>query len=108
MGKKNNIALFNSKKQLMKACSQDEDWIVFKDMLLNLKLAVAVEPRPDTALRHLARTWVDMPRYSSPVCRSTLIKLSALKKANNTLEELIDLYTNLEEGNQNEDARTDH
>lgn len=93
-----NIAVFNSKKALMKTCSTPGDWQIFKDMLLTLRLAVAVEPRPDAAVRHLARTWYSEGKYRSPVCDATLLKLTALKKANRTLEEMIELYIDLEEG----------
>lgn len=96
--------LFNSKKKMMKACSQPDDWQMFKDMLLNLRLAVAVYPRPDAAVRHLARTWYSDGKYRSPICDSTLLKLTALKKANLTLEEMIDLYIDLEEGTENDQS----
>ena len=94
------LAVFHSKNKMFKAMSENEDWQVFKDMLLNLRLAVAVDPRPDTAVRHLARTWFDEGKYRNPTCDSVLIKLSALKKANSTLEELIALYIDLEEGTE--------
>lgn len=89
-------AVFNSKAKMMKAISTPEDWDLFKEMLLNLRLAVAVDPRPDTAVRHLARTWYDQGKYRNPTCDSVLIKLTALKKANRTLEELIALYIDIE------------
>lgn len=95
-------AVFSSKTKMMKAVSKPEDWSLFKDMLLNLRLAVAVEPRPDAAVRHLARVWYDEGKYRSPTCDSVLIKLTALKKANRTLEELIALYINLEDETKND------
>ena len=81
-----------------KMASSPDDWTTYKEMLLNIRLAVAVDPRPDAAVRHLARTWYAESKYALPVCRATLLKLMSLKKANQTLQEMIALYIDLEEG----------
>lgn len=96
---KKDMSAFNAQRTLInKAASTPADWEVFKQMLLNLRLAVAVEPRPDAAVRHLARTWYTEDKYPLPICKATLLKLMALKKANRNLEEMIALYIDLEEG----------
>lgn len=96
---KKDMSVFNAQRTLInKAASSPEHWEAFKQMLLNLRLAVAVEPRPDAAVRHLARTWFNETKYEQPICKATLLKLMTLKKANSNLEEMITLYIDLEEG----------
>ena len=96
---KKDMSVFNAQRTLInKAASSPEHWEAFKQMLLNLRLAVAVEPRPDSAVRRLARTWFNETKYEQPICKATLLKLMALKKANSNLEEMIALYIDLEEG----------
>lgn len=96
-GKKLDVFL-QQRTAINKVASSPQDWQTYKEMLLNIRLAVAVEPRPDAAVRHLARTWHAEKKYALPVCQATLLKLMTLKKANQTLEEMIALYIDLEEG----------
>ncbi len=95
-GRKLNVFL-KQRTEVNKVVSVPKDWEAYKEMLLNIRLAVAVDPRPDAAVRHLARTWYAEQKYAIPVCQAALLKLMTLKKANTTLEEMIALYINLEE-----------
>lgn len=98
-GRKQNVFL-QQRTAANKITSSPQDWEVYKDMLLNLRLAVAIDKRPDAAIRHLARTWYAEEKYAIPVCKATLLKLMSLKKANSTLEEMIALYIDIEEGTE--------
>ncbi|ARW58933.1 hypothetical protein HOS33_gp293 [Erwinia phage vB_EamM_Y3] len=88
--------------QLQKDISKPEDWQLFKDMLLNLRLAVLTEPKPHAKVRELCRTWYSGGKYRSPICDSTLIRLSSTKKAHTLLDELIELYVDIEEKNDDQ------
>lgn len=90
-------AASKQRSAMNKLASCPDDWYAVKEMLLNIRLAVAVEPRPDAAIRHLARTWFSADKYAVPACKAMLIKLMASKKANKTLGEMIALYLELEE-----------
>ncbi|QYW03258.1 hypothetical protein pEaSNUABM14_00299 [Erwinia phage pEa_SNUABM_14] len=74
-----------------------EDWPVFKDMLLTLRIAVLTDEKPHAKLRALALQWYTDGKYRNPVCDSVLLRLTAEKRPKQTLDQLITLYNFLEE-----------
>lgn len=93
---KPNFKLKNQSKE----SSLPEDWSVFKDMLLNLRLAVLSDNKPHKKIRVLALKWYSDGKYRNPVCDAVLTRLVADKRPKQTLDELISIYIDLEEGTE--------
>lgn len=77
--------------------SLPEDWFVFKDMLLTMRLAVLTDRKPHKAVRALALKWHSNSKYKNPVCQAVLLRLASDKRPKQSLDQLIELYNFLEE-----------